>query len=316
MTEKIAFLFPGQGSQAIGMGKDLYEHSAPARAIFDAVDTALDEKLSDLIFGGDSEQLNLTANTQPALMAVSQALVAALKAGGYDILDKGYAMAGHSLGEYSAYAAGNTFSLEDTSQLLRTRGEAMQSAVPVGEGAMAAVIGMAAEPLEEICKTASQGRGVCTLANDNCPGQIVISGSKEAVENAAQKADEAGARKVVMLPVSAPFHCPMMTPAAAEMNRALGAVKITMPGLPVYTNITTAPAKNTENIHQTLVDQVTGQVRWRETIDRLIDEGVETFIELGAGKVLTGLMRRIDRSKKAISIQTYDDVQTFLEQNS
>ena len=309
-----AFIFPGQGSQTIGMGKDFYDSFQSARDVFDQVDDALEAKLSTMIFSGEADDLNLTENTQPALMAVSMAIMAVLqKDAGLDLSFKVSAMAGHSLGEYSAYAAAGSISLADTARLLKIRGQAMQKAVPVGVGAMAAVIGLEMDDVTSVCDNASTEDSLCSLANDNCPGQIVVSGHKAAVEKAAALATEKGARKAVMLPVSAPFHCALMLPAAEAMAIALSEVKVNMPSCPIYANVTTKPAKSVDEIRALLVQQVTDQVRWRETIGALTADGTTRFVEIGAGKVLTGLMRRIDRGLEALTVNTPDDVDALIK---
>lgn len=311
---KTAFVFPGQGSQAVGMGRDLYDAFAVARDVFQEVDDALGQNLSKIIFDGPVEDLNMTANTQPALMAVSMAVMAVLQhEGNVQITDLAHAVAGHSLGEYSAHAAVGTFSLRDTALLLKTRGQAMQQAVPVGIGAMAAILGLDMDQVAPLCDQASEANDIVVSANDNSPGQVVISGHKDAVARAAELATAAGAKRAVMLPVSAPFHCPLMQPAADVMERTLSVVAIQPPALPVYANITAAPVTNEDEIKRLLVEQVTGQVRWRETVERLAQDGFEQLVEVGAGKVLTGLNKRIASSLHCLSLNTPQDIETFLK---
>lgn len=312
---KTALLFPGQGSQTIGMGKSLFEAEPVAKEVFQEIDDALGQNLSSLMFDGDADALNLTENTQPALMAVSVAVMRVLEKNGFDLTAQAQALAGHSLGEYSAYAAAGSFSLSDTARLLQTRGQAMQKAVPVGQGAMAAILGLEMAKIQTICQDISTADAACSLANDNCPGQVVVSGHKEAVEAVANAASEQGAKRAVMLPVSAPFHCNLMSPAAETMAEALGKVSVAMPRVPVYTNVTTAPAENEDAIRALLVEQVTGQVRWRETMEALIADGFDTFVEIGTGKVLTGLMRRIHREATVFNVETPDQIDAFLAQN-
>ncbi|MEL6436045.1 MAG: ACP S-malonyltransferase [Pseudomonadota bacterium] len=307
----LALTFPGQGSQAVGMGKDLADAFPEARGVFDEVDDALGQKLSGLMFEGPEDELTLTANAQPALMAVSMAVVRVLEANGFDIASASYA-AGHSLGEYSAHAAVGTFSLADTARLLRIRGNAMQAAVPVGEGAMAAVIGLETADVEAVCAEASS-EGVCQIANDNGGGQIVISGAKAPVEKAAELAKVKGAKRALMLPVSAPFHSALMSPAADAMREALAEVDVNTPKVPVVTNVHVAPTSDPAAIAAALVDQVTGQVRWRETVTWFADNGVSTLAEIGSGKVLTGLARRINRDLGGVAIGTPSDIEPFVE---
>ncbi|MBX4956244.1 ACP S-malonyltransferase [Rhizobium lentis] len=297
----IAFTFPGQGSQAVGMGKDLAENFAEARAVFDEVDEALGEKLSDVMFNGPEDTLTLTANAQPALMAVSIAVVRVLEAKGLNLKSKVAYVAGHSLGEYSALCAAGSFSLADTARLLRTRGNAMQAAVPVGVGAMAAIIGLEHADVVAVCEAAAAG-GACQIANDNGGGQIVISGEKAAIEKAAGLATDKGAKRAILLPVSAPFHSSLMAPAAEAMREALAGVKKADPVVPLIANVRAAPVTNAEEIAALLVEQVTGQVRWRETVEWFAGNGVTTLYELGSGKVLTGLARRIDKTINGISV--------------
>ncbi|MDC9833032.1 ACP S-malonyltransferase [Rhizobium binxianense] len=303
----IAFTFPGQGSQAVGMGKDLAENFAEARAVFDEVDEALGEKLSDVMFNGPEETLTLTANAQPALMAVSIAVVRVLEAKGLDLKSKVAYVAGHSLGEYSALCAAGTFSLADTARLLRIRGNAMQAAVPVGVGAMAAIIGLEHADVIAVCEAAA-AIGACQIANDNGGGQIVISGEKAAVEKAAGLATDKGAKRAILLPVSAPFHSKLMAPAAEAMRAALATVAKSDPVVPLIANVRAAPVTGADEIARLLVEQVTGQVRWRETVEWFAGNGVTTLYELGSGKVLTGLARRIDKTINGISVNGPADI--------
>lgn len=307
----IAFTFPGQGSQAVGMGKALAENFAEARAVFDEVDDALGEKLSSIIWEGPEETLTLTANAQPALMAVSIAVIRVLEAKGIWLKDRVSYVAGHSLGEYSALCAAGTFSLSDTARLLRIRGNAMQKAVPAGKGAMAAIIGLEHEDVEAICAEASE-QGPVQIANDNGGGQLVISGSKDAVEAAAALASAKGAKRALMLPVSAPFHSALMEPAAEAMREALAQVTKNDPVVPLIANVRAAPVKSADEIAALLVEQVTGQVRWRETVQWFGENGVTTLYEIGAGKVLTGLARRINKDISGVAIGTPEDIDAAL----
>ncbi|WP_313199832.1 ACP S-malonyltransferase [Rhizobium sp.] len=306
-SSSIAFTFPGQGSQAVGMGKDLAEAYPEARAVFEEVDEALGQKLSDIMWNGPEETLTLTANAQPALMAVSIATMRVLEARGLVLADKVAYVAGHSLGEYSALCAAGTFSLSDTAKLLRIRGDAMQSAVPVGQGAMAAIIGLEHSDVDAICAEA-KAEGVCQIANDNGGGQLVISGSKAAVEKAAALATEKGAKRAILLAVSAPFHSDLMAPAADAMRHALAKVEKKSPVVPVVANVRAAPVSDAEEIAQLLVTQVTGQVRWRETVEWFGQNGVTTLYEIGSGKVLTGLARRIDKNISGVAVNTPADI--------
>ncbi|MGO7209765.1 ACP S-malonyltransferase [Rhizobium leguminosarum] len=303
----IAFTFPGQGSQAVGMGKDLAENFAEARAVFEEVDEALGEKLSDVMLNGPEDTLTLTANAQPALMAVSIAVVRVLEAKGLDLKSKVAYVAGHSLGEYSALCAAGTFSLADTARLLRIRGNAMQAAVPVGVGAMAAIIGLEHADVVAVCEAAA-AVGACQIANDNGGGQIVISGEKAAVEKAAGLATDKGAKRAILLPVSAPFHSTLMAPAADAMREALATVSKSDPIVPLIANVRAAPVTGADEIASLLVEQVTGQVRWRETVEWFAGNGVTTLYELGSGKVLTGLARRIDKTINGISVNGPADI--------
>lgn len=306
-----AFTFPGQGSQSVGMGKELAEAFPEARRVFEEVDEALGERLSALIWEGPEDLLTLTANAQPALMAVSLAAVEALKSRGFSLEGKVSYVAGHSLGEYSALAAAGFVSIADAARLLRIRGNAMQSAVPVGEGAMAAIIGLEQDQVEAACAEAAQG-AVCQIANDNGGGQLVISGSKAAVERAAKICSDKGARRALMLQVSAPFHSALMQPAAEAMREALAGVRKHAPVVPVVSNVSVSPSTDPETIAARLVEQVTGQVRWRETVEWFGANGVTTLYEVGAGKVLSGLARRINREIAVANIGTPAEVDAAL----
>ena len=307
----IGFTFPGQGSQSVGMGKDLAETFPEARAVFDEVDEALCQKLSDVMWNGSEEELTLTANAQPALMAVSMAAIRVMEAHGLNLSEKVAFVAGHSLGEYSALCAAGTFSIGDTARLLRIRGDAMQSAVPVGYGAMAAIIGLEHADVEAVCE-AARDAGICQIANDNGGGQLVISGSKPAVEKAAALATEKGAKRAIMLTVSAPFHSDLMAPAADAMRHALDKVEKNNPAVPVIANVRAMPVYDADEIARLLVTQVTGQVRWRETVEWFGANGVTTLYEIGAGKVLTGLARRIDKNISGIAVNTPADIEAAL----
>ena len=307
-----ALVFPGQGSQAVGMGKALYDAFPVAKAVFDEVDEALGEKLSGVIFDGPDDALMLTANTQPALMAVSLAAFSVLKDNGFDLSAQASYVAGHSLGEYAALAAAGTFSIGDTAKLLRTRGTAMQAAVGVGEGAMAAILGLDWDAAATVAADAADG-DVCTPANDNADGQVVISGTKAAVERAAELAKERGAKRAIMLPVSAPFHCALMQSAADVMAEALSVVTMNAPVIPVVANVTAMPTSDPAEIRDLLVKQVTGTVRWRESVLKMGELGVTELVEVGAGKVLSGLVRRINKDIQATPIGTPDDIEAFLK---
>lgn len=308
----LAFVFPGQGSQEVGMGKGLAEAFAPAREVFEEVDDALGQKLSRLMFEGPDDALRLTENAQPALMAVSMAVVRVLAVeGGFDIADRADYVAGHSLGEYSALAAAGAFSLGDAARLLKTRGQAMQKAVPVGEGAMAALLGLDLDDVRAIAEEATQGE-VCQAANDNAPGQVVVSGHAAAVERAVELAKAKGAKRAVLLPVSAPFHCALMAPAAEVMAEALAATTIDSPSVPLVANVTAESVADPDTIRRLLVEQVTGAVRWRESVLYMKGKGVDTLVEAGAGNVLSGLARRIDRDLTGRAINAPADVEDFL----
>ncbi|WP_058274266.1 ACP S-malonyltransferase [Ruegeria atlantica] len=309
-----AFVFPGQGAQTIGMGKALAEAYPAAQAVFDEVDEALGEKLSNLIWEGDIAELTLTQNAQPALMATSMAAMRALEAEGVAVTDAAF-VAGHSLGEYSALAAAGALSIADTARLLRTRGQAMQSTVPVGDGAMAAILGLDLEAVRAVAEEAAQGE-VCQAANDNDPTQVVVSGAKAAVERAAEIAKEKGAKRAVMLPVSAPFHCALMQPAADVMAEALAAVEIKAPAVPLVANVRAEAVGDPDLIRQLLVEQITGSVRWRESVLYMAAQGVTETWEIGAGKALLGMIRKIDRAIAGKAVGTPDDVQNVVKSES
>ena len=306
-----AFVFPGQGSQAVGMGKALAAAFPQARAVFDEVDAALSQKLSTLMFEGPADELTLTANAQPALMTVSLAVMRVLEAeAGLDLARDAVFVAGHSLGEYSALAAAGTFSIADTARLLRIRGEAMQSATPVGVGAMAALLGLDEAAAAEVAREAAQGQ-VCDVANDNGGAQVVVSGHKAAVERAVALAPGKGAKRAVMLAVSAPFHCALMAPAAEAMRKALAAVEMRPPAVPVVANVEAAPLTDPAAIRDALVRQVTATVRWRESVAYMAGQGVDRFYEIGSGKVLTGLVKRIAPGATGTAVGTPEDVAAF-----
>ncbi len=307
----IAFVFPGQGAQAIGMGKALTDAYPASKAVFDEVDEALGENLSALIWEGEIEDLTLTQNAQPALMATSMAAMRALEAEGVDI-SKASFVAGHSLGEYSALAAAGAISVADTARLLRTRGQAMQSAVPVGVGAMAAILGLDLDAVRAVAEEAAQGE-VCQAANDNDPTQVVVSGAKAAVERAAEIAKEKGAKRAVMLPVSAPFHCALMQPAADVMANALANIEIKTPSVPLIANVRAQAVTDPDMIRQLLVEQVTGSVRWRESVQYMAAQGVTEVWEIGAGKALSGMIRKIDRGIVSKAVGSPEDVQKVIQ---
>lgn len=307
----IAFTFPGQGSQKIGMGANLAQTFPVAREVFEEIDDALSQKLSTLMWQGEQDELTLTENAQPALMAVSMAVMRILESELGLKLEKSVAfIAGHSLGEYSALAAAGAFSLADTARLLKTRGQAMQQAVGVGEGAMAALLGLEMDQVQQVVEANETGE-VCQVANDNAPGQIVISGSKDAVEAAIEQAKEAGAKRAILLPVSAPFHCALMQPAADVMAGALADVEISSPVIPLISNVTAGPVERPDDVAARLIEQVTGMVRWRESVAYMAENGVTTLCELGAGKVLSGLARRINRDLEAIAIGEPEDIEAI-----
>ena len=308
-----AFVFPGQGSQAMGMGKELASAFPVAKQLFEEVDEALSQPLTKLMFEGPEEDLTLTANAQPALMAVSLAIMRILEtAGGLAIGDTAKFVAGHSLGEYSALTAAKAFGVADAARILKIRGSAMQEAVPVGEGTMAALMGVEMDVAEEIAAEAAQGE-ICTAANDNAPGQIVLSGATAAIERAVEIATEKGAKRSIILPVSAPFHCAMMAPVADIMADELAALLINEPIVPVVANVTADAQSAPDEIRRLLVEQVTARVCWRESVLFMKNNGVDTLVEIGAGKVLTGLARRIDRELNSVSIQTPEDIEEFLK---
>ena len=308
----LAFVFPGQGSQAVGMGKALAEAFPAARAVFDEVDAALGQKLTAVMWEGPEADLTLTANAQPALMAVSVAAMRVLEAEkGVDLARDAAFVAGHSLGEYTALAAAGAFSLADTARLLRIRGRAMQAAVPVGAGAMAALLGADLDTARAIAAEAAEGE-VCQVANDNGGGQVVVSGAKPAVERAMEIAKTKSVKRAVLLPVSAPFHCALMQPAADAMAEALAAVTVSAPRVPVMANVLAAPIRDPDEIRKRLVEQVTGTVRWRECVEAMAAGGVNRFVEVGSGKVLTGLLKRIVSDATGQSVGTPDDVAAFV----
>ena len=306
-----AFIFPGQGAQTIGMGKALAEAYPAARAVFDEVDEALGEALSALIWEGDQDDLTLTRNAQPALMATSLAALRALEAEGVTLHAARF-VAGHSLGEYSALAAAGALSIADAARLLRTRGAAMQEAVPVGVGAMAAILGLDLAAVREVAEAAAEGQ-VCQAANDNDPGQVVVSGHAEAVERAIHLAKERGAKRAMLLPVSAPFHCALMAPAAKVMEEALAQVELSAPQVPLVANVLAESVSDPAQIRQLLVSQVTGSVRWRESVMFMAQQGVTETWEIGAGKALSGMVRRIDREITVRNVGGPDDVRAAAE---
>ena len=307
-----AFTFPGQGSQSVGMGRALAESYAAARRVFEEVDEALGESLSTVIFEGPEDALTLTANAQPALMATSIATLRALEETGVDVKAAASFVAGHSLGEYSALVAAGSLSVTDAARLLRARGLAMQSAVAAGEGAMAALLGVDLEVATAVAAEAAEDE-VCDVANDNAPGQVVLSGSKAAVERAVALAKTRGAKRAVLLAVSAPFHCSLMAPAAEVMAEALASATVRAPVVPLYANVTASPVTDPAEIRRLLVEQVTGTVRWRESVAALAAGGVDCFVEIGAGTVLTGLAKRIARDARAFAVGTPADVEAFGE---
>ena len=307
-----AFIFPGQGSQAVGMGAALAAASPAAREVFQEVDDALGQQLFKLMAEGPEDQLQLTANAQPAIMANAIAVLRVLeKEGGIRLSEKADFVAGHSLGEYTALCAAGAFDLSTTAKLLRIRGDAMQAAVPVGVGAMAALLGADLTKAQAIADAAAEGE-VCTVANDNDPSQVVISGARGAIERAVEIAKDHGAKRALLLPVSAPFHCPLMQPAADAMAKALAAVAIQAPLVPVYANVTAAPVADPDTIRALLVEQVTGMVRWRESVLAMFDAGVVDFTELG-GKVLGGMVKRIAPEAVATSVVTMDDIEALVK---
>lgn len=308
-----AFVFPGQGSQKVGMGQDLSHAFAAARAVFEEIDDALGEKLSTIIFEGPDKELRLTRNTQPALMAMSMAVVRVIESeSGKKITELAHVVAGHSLGEYTALAAVDALTLPDTARLLRLRGDAMQQAVPVGEGAMAALLGADLELAEKIAAAAAEGE-VCALANDNAPGQVVISGAKLAIDRALAMASAKGVKKAVLLPVSAPFHCALMAPAAEAMAKALATTNLRAPAVPVIANVSAQAVNGPDDIRYLLQKQVTAMVRWRECVLAMRADGAEQLVEIGAGNVLKTLTRRIDREMEAFALGGIDEIEKFIQ---
>lgn len=309
-----ALTFPGQGSQAVGMGQALAEAFATARELFEEIDEAIKQPLSRLMWQGPEADLTLTENAQPALMAVSLAVMRVLEQDGKLVWGKHVTLvAGHSLGEYSALAAAGALSVADTARLLKIRGRAMQRAVPVGQGAMAALLGAEIGQAEEISAEATKGLEVCVVANDNAPGQVVISGHKAAIERAAEISKTKGVKRAMMLPVSAPFHSPLMEQAAREMEDALRSANIRPPRVPVISNVSVKPESDPETIKRLLVQQVTGRVRWRETIESMRGHGITSVAEIGSGKVLTTMAKRIDKDLTLISVETPQDIEAFLK---
>lgn len=305
----IAWVFPGQGSQSVGMGKSIYDTYPVAREVFQEVDEVLKQNLTKIIFEGPDRELMLTENTQPALMTVSMAIVRVLQK---EAGQKPNFLAGHSLGEYVAHAVGESFNLADTARLLKIRGKAMQAAVPVGVGAMAALLGSTVDQTQEIVEEAAQDR-ICEIANDNCPGQVVISGHKEAIDRAIEIAKQKGIKRAVLLPVSAPFHCSLMRPAALEMAEVLKDTVIKVPNISILANVSVEIVKEPEQIRTALVEQVTGRVRWRESILALKTAGVRKIVEIGAGKVLSGLTKRIDEELESLSLNTPEDLDAYIK---
>ena len=309
-----AFVFPGQGSQFVGMGKDLAENFVEAREIFEEIDESLSQNLSKLMFEGSEEDLNLTANTQPALMGVSVAVARILeKQGGIDLASSCTYVAGHSLGEYSALTAAGAFSISDAAKLLKLRGEAMQRAVPVGQGSMAAILGLSFEEVDAIAQDASGNGEEVEAANDNSVGQVVVSGHTGAVAKAVELASEQGAKRAVILPVSAPFHSQLMAPAATEMRDALADATINAPIVPVVTNVTADAVSDPAQIRDLLVEQITGMVRWRESVLWMGENGIDEMVELGAGKVLCGLVRRINKEIATSNVGTPEEIEKLIE---
>jgi [acyl-carrier-protein] S-malonyltransferase len=310
-----AFIFPGQGSQAVGMGKALADAFAPAREVFQEVDDALNQKLSRLMWEGPEDQLVLTENAQPAIMAASLAIIRILqKDAGFDLAKHARLVAGHSLGEYTALCAAGAFTLSDTARLLKARGQAMQSAVPVGMGGMSALLGAEIDQAEALAKECAEATGgVCVVANDNAPGQVVISGTKAAIDKAPEIAKAKGIKRAMALNVSAPFHCPLMQPAADKMAEALAAVTIRPLAVPVVANVTASETAEPETIRRLLVEQVTGRVRWRESVLAFRGYGVTTTVEAGGSKVLTGMVKRIDKELANITLDTPADIEAFVK---
>ena len=308
-----AFVFPGQGAQAVGMGKELAQAFRDARDVFEEVDEALKQNLTRLMFEGPEDALTLTENAQPALMAMSLAVMRVLeRQGNVQLAETCRFVAGHSLGEYSALAAAGGFTVGDAAVLLKRRGLAMQDAVPVGEGAMAALLGLDLDEARAVALEAAQGE-VCEAANDNAPGQVVVSGTRAAVERAVAVAGERGGRKSILLPVSAPFHCALMAPVAEVMIDALAAAALQTPSVPVVSNVTAGPVSDVEEIRRLLVEQVTAMVRWRESVLYMKEHGVEELVEIGVGTVLTGLARRIDSELSRVAVGTPDGIESFLD---